>query len=153
MITYQIGTPQNIVSENDFGQIEALLHELAPDSKINIKDVRRALIGYGEQPMTYLVLARDREKIVGMGTQIFVQNWFGRHSFLHDMVIEKKYRGKEYGIFAKIAEMFAENDKKMGSKFCDLTCGIGRVAAHKAYKKHGFEKRDSLVLRREVKNA
>jgi hypothetical protein len=151
MITYQIDKPGNIITEKDFLAIESLLRELAPDHKRTVKDIRRAIVGFEKQPMMYIVVAREGEKIVGMGTQIFIQNWFGLHSFLHDMVIEKKYRGKEYGIFGKIAEMFAENDKKMGSRFCDLTCGIGRVAAHKAYKKHGFEKRDSLVLRRKVK--
>jgi hypothetical protein len=150
MITYQIDKPANIIIEKDFPAIESLLHELAPNKKVNVKDIRRAVFAFGNQSMTYIVLARDAEKIVGMGTQIFIQNWFGRHSFLHDIVIEKKYRGKEFGIFSRMSEIFKENDKKMGSQFCDLTCGIERIAAHKAYQKHGFEKRDSIPFRRKV---
>jgi hypothetical protein len=150
MITYQTGKPENIIAEADFLQIKKLLRELAPNKKKSEKDIENALAGFKKQPMTHIVLARDDKKIVGMGLQIFIQNWFGLHSFLHDIVIEEKYRGKEYGIFARFSELFLENDKKTGSKFCDLTCGKGRVAAHKAYQKNGFIPRESTVFRRKA---
>ncbi len=85
---------------------------------------------------TIFVVARDEEKVVGMG-MVFMTPRFGEKlGFVENIVVLDSYRGK--GLGRKIMEVLIAESKKAGVTRLDLTSNSERVPANELYKKLGF---------------
>ena len=92
-----------------------------------------------------LVMARDRKKIIGMGTIVFLAVPGGFHARLEDVVIDEQYRGKGLGRALTKKLIAIARGKK--AEYVELTSRPSRVAANALYQKMGFEKKETNVYR------
>lgn len=92
-----------------------------------------------------LLVAKDGSKIVGMGTLALINATYGSLATIEDVVVDEGYRGKKIG--EKISRKLVAITKQKKIRRLGLTSSRHRKAAHKLYRKIGFEKMDSDVFR------
>ena len=90
-----------------------------------------------------LVVSRDRERIMGMGTLVIMHTVVGVRARIEDVVVDEIYRGK--GIGEKISKELIALARKKKVRSIELSSRPSRTVANKLYKKLGFKKRDTNV--------
>jgi ribosomal protein S18 acetylase RimI-like enzyme len=119
-----------------------LLKQLDSSSKLLSDDDVREIIG--SQSNRFFV-AKDGDKIIGMLILVIYRKMAFKISWLEDIVVDEKYRGK--GIATKLINYAIENAKAEGVSSVNLTSRPERESANRLYGKLGFEKRNTNVYR------
>jgi GNAT superfamily N-acetyltransferase len=98
---------------------------------------------------TYLFVAcGESGKIVGMLTLLIVAIPTSRKAWIEDVVTDKSHRGE--GIGEALVKRAVEVARAEGAKRIYLTSNPKREAAHRLYKRCGFEQYDTAVFRLEL---
>lgn len=94
---------------------------------------------------SYVVVAREGERIVGVASLFAVQTLGKRLGLVEDVVVDETYRGK--GLGAKLMEHIIATAREHRVAAIELTSRPAREAANKLYQKLGFERRETNVYR------
>ncbi|MDR2917559.1 MAG: GNAT family N-acetyltransferase [Tannerella sp.] len=94
---------------------------------------------------TYIFVAEDNGKIVGMLTLIIYKIPTGPKAWIEDVVVDKSTQGK--GIGKLLVEHAISYARTIDIKKINLTSSPFRVAANILYQKLGFIKRETNVYR------
>jgi GNAT superfamily N-acetyltransferase len=121
-----------------------LLPQLNPTLELPTMERLQAII---DDPDVTLIVARDGEAIVGTATVIVYTTPFWIKARLDEVVVDSSARGK--GVGEAIVRACLEVGKRKGAQVAELQSGRGpaRAAAHRLYKRMGFEVRDSDIFR------
>ena len=92
-----------------------------------------------------LFLAKEDESILGMVSLVLISIPTGSKSWIEDVVVEEKARGK--GVGKKLVKYALEEAAKFGAKSVDLTSRPTREAANQLYQSIGFKIRETNVYR------
>src|SRR5579864_8127284 len=98
-------------------------------------------------PAVTLLMARDRDDIVGTTTVIVYTTPFWIKARLDEVVVDAGARGK--GVGEALVRAALEVGRQKGAQVAELQSGRGeaRKAAHRLYERLGFKIRDSDVMR------
>ena len=121
-----------------------LLPQLNPNLEVPSMQRLEALMA---DPDVTLLVARDGDRIVGTATLIVYTTPFWIKARLDEVVVDASARGK--GVGEAIVRACLEIGKRKGAQVAELQSGRGaaRAAAHRLYKRIGFEVRDSDIFR------
>lgn len=141
METVSLSILQGITEEN-VQELERLSQQLHRDTRTTSANEIASLI---QNSGTFLVVAKDNEKIIGMGT-LYVQQKIGaRFAYIEDVIVDDVYRGK--GVGRDIMVHLIETARANGVQSITLTSRGERTAAHSLYEKLGFVKKETQVFR------
>ena len=90
-----------------------------------------------------LVVSRDRERIMGMGTLVIMHTVVGVRARIEDVVVDEIYRGK--GIGEKISKELIALARKKKVRSIELSSRPSRTVANKLYQKLGFRRKETNV--------
>lgn len=122
--------------------IKRLARYLGDDSQeLTDEDIKEMI----DSQMVHLLLAKEKENIVGMVTVIVYRIPFKKKAWLEDLVVDPRAQGK--GIGKKLVDAGINLAKKENVKILDLTSRPFREAANILYTKAGFEKKETNVYR------
>lgn len=93
----------------------------------------------------YVFVARDGQKIVGTATIYFKKPLYKPVGWVEDVIVLPEYRGQR--IAARLVQTLIDTAKKKEVKVINLTVGYQRRQAFALYKKMGFKKRKSHLMR------
>ncbi|TAJ15433.1 GNAT family N-acetyltransferase [Patescibacteria group bacterium] len=129
-------------TEENLKELVRLSQQLHQDTRTtNAHEVLSLIQSSG----AFLVVAKDSEKIIGMGS-LYVQQKIGkRFAYIEDVIVDDTYRGK--GIGRDIMNHLIETARVNGVRSITLTSRAERTAAHSLYEKLGFVKRETEVFR------
>ena len=96
-----------------------------------------------------LLIARDRERIVGSLTLVVFPIPTGARAWIEDVVVDSSVRGKGVGEALNLKAL--EIARAEGAVTVDLTSRPSREAANRLYQRIGFVKRDTNVYRYDLK--
>jgi ribosomal protein S18 acetylase RimI-like enzyme len=101
-----------------------------------------------DDPRTFLFVARDAGRVVGMLTlaTFLIPTTF--RAWIEDVVVDEAARGK--GVAAALVEAALDRAAELGCRTVDLTSRPDREAANRLYARLGFETRLTNVFRYEV---
>ncbi|TSC86177.1 MAG: putative acetyltransferase [Parcubacteria group bacterium Gr01-1014_8] len=92
---------------------------------------------------TALIVAKDGERIVGIGTLYTIQKISKRSGHVEDVVVDDAYRGQ--GLGEKLMQFLLDVARKKHIKKVYLTTRPARIAANKLYQKLGFQRKETNV--------
>jgi ribosomal protein S18 acetylase RimI-like enzyme len=124
-------------TENEALELTSLLRQLSlnPESQrsVSVERLREVI----SQPATSILVIRDDEKIVGMGTLTITDILTGHDGQIDDVVVNDTYRGQGLGrqLIERLLDLARE--KKVATVY--LTSRPARVAANKLYQSMGFK--------------
>jgi GNAT superfamily N-acetyltransferase len=129
-------------------EIVAALHRLLPQLNPNLTlpspERFQRLI---HDPAITLVVARDGGRIVGTTTVIVYTTPYWIKARLDEVVVDSASRGK--GVGEALVRYCLDVGRRRGAQVAELQSGRGevRAAAHRLYKRIGFQVRDSDLFR------
>jgi len=129
-------------SAENVKELEALARALHEDERVSSQKEVDELI---RDPHAVLIVAKDDDRIIGMGTLYLNQKIGKLSSYIEDVIVDSAYRGQ--GIGSKIVDALIEAAREKNALSITLTSRSERAAAHALYEKHGFKKRDTNVFR------
>jgi len=126
--------------------INSLLGQLRKDdpTESQLEDLQTVLAS----DMHDLLVVKDGEKIIGMGTLYTMQKLGKRSGHVEDVVVDGAYRGQ--GLGEKLMQEIIATARAKGIQNLYLTSRPIRVAAHALYQKIGFKKKDTQVFKLEL---
>ena len=125
-------------------EINSLLKQLrsnASEQTGTLEELRNVV----QNENTVTIVARDGDKIVGMGSLFIMNNVARKSGHIEDIVVDGAYRGR--GLGEKIARALIDEARKRKLMGLQLTSKPDRVAGNKLYKKLGFEVKETNVYR------
>ena len=129
------------VSEAVLADINALLEGLRKESTPgSMEELESAL----NDPNTTIVVAKDGERIAGMGMLFVLQKLGRRMGLIEDVVVGSAYRGQ--GLGTRIMKELIEIGRSKKLRTIDLTSHPQKGAGH-FYETVGFSARDTVVYR------
>ena len=134
-------------SETAVADINALLVQLRSnpmEHEGSVADLEEVV----QDPSIYLIVAKDGERIVGMGSLYTALKVGKRSGYLEDIVVDSGYRGQRLG--EKITAALIEAARAERLKQLYLTSRPDRTPAHHLYEKLGFRKHETFVFRLEL---
>lgn len=135
------------MSQKVYDAFERLIPQLSSSAKIPTWDELSELIASKAGIVLAAVDDEDpEEKILGTMTLVIFRIPTGLRAWVEDVVVDTEERGK--GIGEKLIRASIERAKSEGCRTIDLTSNPKRVAAHRLYKRCGFEMRETCVFRR-----
>lgn len=135
------------MSQRVYDAFERLIPQLSSSAKIPTWDELSDLISSKAGIVLAAVEEDDpEEKILGTMTLVIFRIPTGLRAWVEDVVVDNAERGK--GIGEKLIRAAIERAKTEGCRTIDLTSNPKREAAHRLYKRCGFEIRETCVFRR-----
>lgn len=135
------------MSQRVYDAFERLIPQLSSSAKIPTWDELSDLISSKAGIVLAAVEEDDpEEKILGTMTLVIFRIPTGLRAWVEDVVVDNAERGK--GIGEKMIRAAIERAKTEGCRTIDLTSNPKREAAHRLYKRCGFEIRETCVFRR-----
>ncbi len=135
------------MSQKVYDAFERLIPQLSSSAKIPSWDELSDLISSKAGIVLAAVDEDDpEEKILGTMTLVIFRIPTGLRAWVEDVVVDNAERGK--GIGEKLIRAAIERAKTEGCRTIDLTSNPKREAAHRLYKRCGFEIRETCVFRR-----
>lgn len=129
-------------SQENVKELELLSSMLHGDERYSSSDEITDIL---LNPSIVFIVAKDEERIIGMGSLYFHQKVGKLASYIEDVVVDDAYRGQ--GLGAKIVQTLIDAGRERGALSITLTSRPERVPAHKLYEKLGFKKYDTNVFR------
>jgi ribosomal protein S18 acetylase RimI-like enzyme len=122
--------------------IRSLIGQLTESGDSISEEQLREIIA---SPATKLFIARINGSIVGMLTLASYRIPTAIRSFIEDVVVDEKCRGR--GIAEALTRAALERAHSAGATGVDLTSQASREAANRLYQRLGFQRRDTNVYR------
>jgi len=122
-----------------------LLPQLSPTVKIPTNDYIKTLF---DNENTHLLVAEAEGEIIGMLTLAVVDIPTGRKAWIEDVVVDGNSRGIGVGI--ALVDRAKELSASLSAKRIYLTSNPSRKAAHRLYKKCGFEQYDTTLFKIDI---
>ncbi len=124
--------------------LKRLLPQLNPNLPLPTRERIERLL---RDPAVTLVVARDGDRIVGTATVIVYTTPYWIKARLDEVVVDADARGK--GVGEAIVRHCLDVGRRRGAQVAELQSGRGevRAAAHRLYKRIGFQVRDSDIFR------
>jgi ribosomal protein S18 acetylase RimI-like enzyme len=94
---------------------------------------------------TYLLVAREADRIVGMLTLVTFRIPTGVRAWIEDVAVDAEARGK--GVGEALSREAIRIAASRNARTVELTSRPKREAANRLYRKIGFEPRDTKVYR------
>ncbi|MFA5831731.1 MAG: GNAT family N-acetyltransferase [Candidatus Paceibacterota bacterium] len=153
MANIRIDTLRSDFSKEDVAEINGLLRELSSNVKpVGADDISSVVQG-GILFVAREEEANEMEKIVGIASLIPYTKLSGTVARVEDVVVAETHRGQ--GIGKKLMEAALSYKWTEGAKvpaMIELTSNPSRIAANKLYQSLGFEKYDTNVYRRSIRD-
>lgn len=92
-----------------------------------------------------IVVVRDSDQIVGMGSLYVIQKIGKLNAYIEDVIVDSGYRGQ--GLGERVVRQLLTIAKEKGVRGVTLTSRSHRIAAHKLYEKLGFKTVDTNVFK------
>ena len=122
--------------------LAALGSELHGDTRrMDIEELSRIV----ENDSIVLMVARDGDHIIGMGTLYMIPKVGKTNGLIEDVIISSEYRG--HGIGERLVRALLDAAKQSGIASISLTSSPSRTAAHRMYEKIGFSKKETDVFK------
>lgn len=132
--------------KKDLADINRLLPQLSVESSaFSLSDLKNIL----SQPNLIFLVAKDSERIIGMGLLFLFQKAQGLNATIENVAVDETYRGRGIGKF--LMNSLIDEARKKQVSHIDLTSKPQRAAANELYKKLGFEARDTNAYRLKLK--
>ena len=132
-------------------ELIAALERLVPQlSSSSPPPTREHLARIVDSDSCSLLIARDREQIVGSLTLVVFPIPTGARAWIEDVVVDSSARGKGVGEALNLKAL--EIARAEGAVTVDLTSRPSREAANRLYQRIGFVKRDTNVYRYDLKD-
>lgn len=124
--------------------LRRLLPQLNPTLPLPARERIERLL---RDPAVTLVVARDGDRMVATATVIVYTTPYWIKARLDEVVVDRDARGK--GVGEAIVRYCLEVGRRKGAQVAELQSGRGevRAAAHRLYKRIGFQLRDSDIFR------
>jgi len=124
--------------------LRRLLPQLNPTLQVPARERIERLMA---DPAVTLVMARDGDRIVGTATVIVYTTPYWIKARLDEVVVDSDARGR--GVGEAIVRRCLDVGRRKGAQVAELQSGRGevRAAAHRLYKRIGFQVRDSDIFR------
>jgi ribosomal protein S18 acetylase RimI-like enzyme len=145
-----VTTVDDVTSVDD-DLVEAVAVLVAQLSRRSPPPSRSALEHIVDDPQTYLFVARDAGRVVGMltlATFLIPTAW---RAWIEDVVVDDASRGK--GVAAALVQAALDRAADIGCRTVDLTSRPDREAANRLYARMGFEVRNTNVFRYDLERA
>jgi ribosomal protein S18 acetylase RimI-like enzyme len=125
---------------------ERLVPQLSTSSPPPTRDEVEEILGL---PTNTQFIARDDiGTIVGVATLVVFRIPTGLRAWIEDVIVDEAASGQ--GLGTLLTEAMLDRARQLGCKTVDLTSRPSREAANHLYRKVGFERRDTNVLRYEL---
>jgi ribosomal protein S18 acetylase RimI-like enzyme len=134
------------VGSDTVQELHGLMQQLRPDSKLSIKEGDIETLVKNESAI--LIVAKDDDKIVGLGSLYIIPKIGKRVGHVEDVVVDEAYRGK--GLGEKIVQTIIVAAKEHKLHSLSLTSRPERIAGNKLYQKVGFQRKETNVYRLEL---
>ena len=138
MNIYRISELNDNLSE----ALERLLPQLSSSAQMPTNQHLEKLLNDNN---THLFVAEVEGSIVGMLSLVIVDIPTGRKAWIEDVVVDIEARGLRIG--QALVERAKECAVSLGATKIYLTSNPSREAAHRLYKRCGFEEYDTCVFR------
>lgn len=132
------------VTPDEADRIARLVAQLSPAATPPDRTAIARLTG---SPDTMLLAAFADGRIVGTTVLATYPTLTGIKAWIEDVVVDSRYRRQ--GVARHLVERAIEEAAARGAKCVDLTSHRSREAAHRLYRRCGFEERDTTVFRLE----
>lgn len=133
-------------NEKDLADINRLIPQLSVKAAMfSLEDLSDIL----SQPHLIFLIAKDEERIIGMGLLFFFKKSQGLNATIENVVVDDAYRGRGAGKLL-MNRLIAQAQEKHVS-YIDLTSKPERKTANELYKRLGFELRETNVYRLKLK--
>ncbi len=135
-----------VVDEQLMVALANLLPQLSASATLPTQQYMEQLIAHRD---THLFVAcGESGEVVGMLTLLIVAIPTARKAWIEDVVTDAAHRGK--GVGEALVRRAVEVAREEGVKRIYLTSNPKREAAHRLYKRFGFEQYDTTVFRLEL---
>jgi ribosomal protein S18 acetylase RimI-like enzyme len=119
-------------------EINRLFLQLSSSGRqITLTDLRKTL----SNKDLYVIVLRDKNRIIGMGSIMMIRYLFGLWGNIEDVVVDQEYRRQ--GLGKKLMKKLISIGKQKKVNGVNLTSRPSRVAANKLYKKLGFKRKET----------
>ncbi len=135
-------------SANALDELGSLYAELHDARKLQKSIIRKNVIALLRNPDARLMVATDRNRIVGMAMLFAMQKIGSKSASVEDVIVSSLYRG--HGIGEKLMKALEKQARKMRVTSIGLTSRPSRVAANKLYMKLGYKRRDTNAYKKEL---
>lgn len=126
----------------ELADINRLILQLSVEASIfSLEDLKDILC----QPNLIFLVAKDGERIIGMGLLFLFKKSQGLNATIENVVIDEQYRGQ--GVGKRLMDGFFQKAREKKVMQIDLTSKPERKVANEMYKNLGFELRDTNVYR------
>jgi ribosomal protein S18 acetylase RimI-like enzyme len=145
-----VTTVDDVTSVDD-DLVDAVAVLVAQLSRRSPPPSRSALEHIVDDPQTYLFVARDAGRVVGMltlATFLIPTAW---RAWIEDVVVDDASRGK--GVASALVQAALDRATEIGCRTVDLTSRPDREAANRLYARMGFEVRNTNVFRYDLERA
>jgi GNAT superfamily N-acetyltransferase len=129
-------------AKNDLPDVLALVNELALYEKapnevsISLQELEED--GFGKNPVYWIILAENKNKIVGMSFYyIRYSTWKGKCLYLEDLIVKEEFRGQKVG--EALFEATIKAAKEMNAKLMNWQVLDWNEPALNFYKKFDAE--------------
>ena len=130
-------------------KLEVLLQDLKPGLKVSNGSLAETL----SSPQSHLFFAvytphSGESELVGYAELLEWHSATGRAGYVENVVVKKEFQGR--GIGSTVIAALIEVAQVRHLHALWLHSGEWRTGAHALYKKHGFERKDTIVLCRDM---
>ncbi|MBI5456799.1 GNAT family N-acetyltransferase [Candidatus Kaiserbacteria bacterium] len=125
-------------TEEALGDINVLLRQLSERVPLCTSELLKSIV---ENDSLELWVAKDGERIVGMGELAIVRKPEGIIAQAEDIVVDEKQRGQ--GIGKMLSEKLIERARAQGARVIQLSSRPSRLAANELYQKLGFKSHET----------
>lgn len=135
------------VTEVDQGLIEtfeSLIPQLTSSSPAPNRAALEQIVN-NENTILFLALDTDDGAVLGTLTLATYRVPTGLKAWIEDVVVDVGARGR--GVGAALSEAALDKARDMGAKGVELTSRASREAAHRLYRRIGFEVRETTVFK------
>ena len=126
--------------KEDLSAINVLLAQLSP-SAVPLTAV--ALNAVLKNKNVHLMVLRDKQNIIGMGSLVVWHAPTGIRSRIEDVIVSEVYRGRGFGTL--LTKKLIALARTVKAKDIELSSRPSRVAANELYKKLGFVLKETNV--------
>lgn len=130
------------LSEELAEAVRRLVPQLSSSAPVPDEDVLAAILA---SPATSVLVAKERDSVVGMLTLAIFRIPTGIRAWIEDVVVDERARGQGAG--EALTQEAIRLAAAAGARTVDLTSRSDREAANRMYEKLGFRRRETNIFR------
>lgn len=138
------------------------IKDFSEENRIHVQRFLKVLVGEGmtlsessfcqilDSGCSHLFFVYYESCVAGMLTVGVYESPTGRKAWIEDVVVDPVFQGK--GLGKKLVEHAIQFSEKMGANTLMLTSNPKRISANFLYQSQGFERRETNVYKKTLKN-